>query len=170
MILTVNELRQHIASGLGDDALQRLLEAAEIDITAKFGAVGSLTEYSNGGYELLVLGRRPGSVSSVVELADTTSSLTLAADDYRVEGFLLRRLDTGTNPRDCWHGRVKVVHTPADTEVDRVRVQLALVKLDLALSGYSSEATQNESRSPDDYQSARDRVLETYTSDAVLVA
>jgi hypothetical protein len=170
MILTVTELRQHVASGLPDDALKRLLEAAENDITAKFGTAGSVTEYADGGHELLVLARPVGTVTTVQELADTSDPLTLSTNDYRIEGFMLRRLETGTNPRSAWFGRVKVIHTPPDTEVDRVRLQVALVKLDLAYSGYASEATQDESRTPmPDYQLARRRLLETYSSDSLMV-
>ena len=169
MILTVTQLREHISSGLTDDALQRLLEAAENDITAKFGAAGSVTEYPVYGFDLLVLSRRVGTVSSVKEYFDS-DPLTLSTDDYRVDGFMLKRLDTGTNPRTYWAGEVQVIHTPADTEVDRVRLQLALVKLDLAYSGYTAEATQDESRSPmPDYQLARRRLLGSYTSETVLV-
>jgi len=170
VILTVTQLRQHVTSGLSDDALQRLAEAAEKDITAKFGAAGEVTEYLDGGYQQLVLRRRVGTITSVTESSDTDDPLVLADDDYRVEGYLLRRLDTGTNPGTTWQGEVKVVHTPPDTEVDRVRLQVALVKLDLAYSGYAAEATQDESRTPmPDYQLARRRLLQTYSSDALLV-
>jgi len=170
VILTVTELRQHVASGLPDDALMRLLEAAENDITAKYGSAGAVTEYLDGGFEKLVLGRRVGIITSVKEYADTDSPTTLATDDYRIDGYMLWRLDTGTNPGTAWAGQVQVIHTPPDTEVDRVRLQVALVKLDLSYSGYTAEATQDESRSPmPDYQLARRRVLNTYTSDALLV-
>lgn len=170
MILTVTELRQHVASGLPDDALMRLLEAAENDITAKFGAAGAVTEYLDGGFETLVLGRRVGTITSVKEWFDTAAPTTLSTDDYRIDGYMLHRLDTGTNPRSTWAGQVQVIHTPPDTEVDRVRLQVQLVKLDLAYSGYTAEATQDESRSPmPDYNLARRRVLNTYTSDVLLV-
>lgn len=169
MILTVTQLRQHVASGLADDALMRLLEAAENDITAKYGAAGAVTEYHDGGFEALVLGRRVGTITSVKETFDT-DALTLSTNDYRIDGYMLWRLATGDNPGYAWSGQVQVVHTPPDTEVDRVRLQVALVKLDLAYSGYVAESTQDESRSPmPDYQLARRRLLNTYTSDALLV-
>jgi len=170
MILTVTQLRQHVTSGLNDDALQRLLEDAERDITARFGAAGEVTEYLDGGWRELVLRRRAGTITTVTEASEGDDALILEDDDYRVHGYLLRRLDTGTNPRSTWQGEVKVVHTPPDTEVDRVRLQVALVKLDLAYSGFVAEATQDESRSPmPDYQLARRRLLQTYSSDALLV-
>lgn len=171
MILTVDQLRQHITSGLGDDVLQRMLTDAEVDIISALGEAGAVTEYIEGGHELLVLQRQAGTITTVTEYADTDSESELADDDYRVEGFMLRRLNTGTNPSYTWLGRVKVEHTPTDDHATRIRLQVALVKLDLAFSGYAAEATQDESRSPiGDYQLARTRILRSATREAVMVA
>jgi hypothetical protein len=107
----------------------------------------------------------------VQEYADTDSPDTLAADDYRADAYCLFRLDTGTNPGTYWKGQVKVVHTPPTDVRDRIRLQIALVKLDLSYSAYTSEATQDEQRSPmPDYSRERKRILASVTSDAVLLA
>ena len=75
MLLTVTQLRQHVTSGLGDDALQRLLEVAENDITAAAGDEGAQTEYQRGGFEALVLDHPMGTATSVTERAEDRKSV-----------------------------------------------------------------------------------------------
>jgi hypothetical protein len=135
MILTVTELRGHVTSGLADGDLQRLLDAAEDDITRVAGPLDSATEYRPGGHDSIVLDQRPSAVASVKEMFDTPAVLTLASNDYRVEGYILWRLWTGTNPRYWWWGRVQVIHTPVQNLAERQRAQIALVKLDLSVAG-----------------------------------
>ncbi len=136
MLLTVTELRGHISSGLGDAELQRLLDAAEDDITRVAGPLDAATEYHPGGYGSIVLDQRPSTVTSVKEMFDLPSVMTLSANDYRVEGYILRRLWTGTNPRYYWWpGVVQTIFVPVQNVAERQRAQIALVKLDLAVAG-----------------------------------
>lgn len=141
MLLTVDELRVHIASSLSDDALRDLLDAAEADITAAAEALASaITERHSGGYATLVLDHPTGTIASVTESSDTTTPVILATDDYRVDGYILTRLTTGTHPASWWTGLVTVVHTPPDDEARRRRAQVALVRLDLSMAaGVTSE-------------------------------
>ena len=131
-LLTVSEAREAIDTSLTDDRLQELLDAAEQDIIDAAGDSSSQTEHAKGGHSWLVLSRPVGTVSSVTERADTSSTLVLSADDYRVDGYRIKRLTTGTNPRSWWDGLVKVVHAPASTAAERKRAQVALVNLELA--------------------------------------
>ena len=141
MLMTVDECRAYVSSSLTDDALLLLLIATEADITAAAGAMAAQTVYIRGGYESLVLDHPAGTMTSVTERSDTPGPLLLAADDYRVDGYILHRLTTGTNPRPFWLGLVKVVHTPPEAEAERVRAQVALVRLELAVaSGVVSES------------------------------
>jgi hypothetical protein len=82
-----------------------------------------------------MLSRPAASIGTVIE-DYWGSETTLAADDYEVRssGQTLRRLHTGTNPAYHWRGRVDVTYTPAVDADTRKRVQLELVKLDLAFS------------------------------------
>jgi hypothetical protein len=131
MLLTVDELRTYITTGLSDDAVLGLLDAAEHDL----GSIDAVTERKDGGYAALVLDRRVGTITTVKEDIDTAAPLTLSSNDYRVDGYILHRLDTGTNPRWTWNGEVEVIHTPADDLAERKRAQVALIRLDLSIQG-----------------------------------
>lgn len=127
--LTVDELRDFVSSTLSDASLQLLLDAAydEIEDAAPSAEVAELIGPVRG--DLIMLGRAAASVEHVYE-----NDVEIAADDYelRPSGTTLRRLSTGTNPAYAWRGRVDVRYLPdVDTTV-RKRVQLELVKLDLA--------------------------------------
>ena len=127
MTLTVAQLRTFVTSSLVDDALQTLLDAAAASIVDVTGATGEVTEYLNGHYPRIVTSRLIGTVTSVTE-----DDVTLAADDYRASGYVLTRLDDGTNPRSAWGSEVVVVYASPDATAEYDRVQLELVKLDLA--------------------------------------
>lgn len=140
-LLTVSQIREAVDTSLSDDRVQDILDATEQDIIGAAGATDEQTEYVPGGYfSHLVLSRPVGVIDSVTEQADTAAALELAADDYRVDGYILKRLTTGTNPRSWWNGLVKVVHDPADRLAERKRAQIALFRLELAYSsGVTSE-------------------------------
>lgn len=132
-ILTVAQLRTHIAYPTGTDAdaaLQRLLNAAEEAILEAIGAAGALTELHTGGYLHLILSRPITTMTTVIEDVDG-ESLTLASDDYRftVGGFVLERLSTGTNPRSTWLGRVSTLYTPVADTSTRELVQIELCRI-----------------------------------------
>jgi hypothetical protein len=134
MLLTVDELREFITTGLTDDALQILLDATERDIIAAAGDPVEQTEYVQGGYPALVLSRPMPApdygLISVTEASDSTSPVLLEEDDYRIDGYILHRLTTGTNPRTYWYGLVQVVFMPPDRDDERKRAQVALIQLD----------------------------------------
>lgn len=134
-ILTVDELRKHVNSDLVDDALQRLLDAAEEAIVDRAGAPGARTEIVGGGSRFISVARPISAVTSVTE-AWLETSTTLSADDYLIRSgdLLIERLNTGTNPRRTWYGDVTVVYTPVDDTETREAVQIDLVKLALAYS------------------------------------
>jgi hypothetical protein len=138
MILTVDELRQHVDFPTGsdaDDALQRLLDASEADIVRAVGAPGAVTEYVDGGWTTLITSRPIASLTSVTLDFDGTP-LAVETDDYRFTtgGQVLHRLATGTNPGYYWSGKVEVIYTPADDEAIRAAVQVDLIRLALSVS------------------------------------
>lgn len=135
-ILTVDELREHVNSGLPDDALQRLLDAAEAAIVGRAGAAGERTEIVGGGNRFVSLAR-PLDAAQTVAITEQTpygsTVTTLSANDYLVRngGMLLERLSTGDNPRQTWYGYVTVTYTPESDEALRRGVQIDLVNLQL---------------------------------------
>ena len=173
MILSVSELREHVNTDLGDDALQRLLDAAEWAIVNRAGATGARTEIASGGYRFIVLARPAASISSVVETAGWSDSvgasdITLAADDYLVGAgeMLIERLITGTNQRSVWGARVTTVYTPVDDDPVRIECQIALCQLALnyqpglaeeTIGTWTERFTNNSAWSN---QAERDSILE----------
>lgn len=133
MILTVDQLRDHVSSELAADALQRLIDSAEEAIVGRAGPPGARTEMVGGGGSFVALERPASAITSVSETWWSTTT-ALAADDYlvRPDGYLLQRIGTGTNPRWRWWGRVTIVYTPVDDTSTREEVQIALVKLSLS--------------------------------------
>lgn len=144
MALTVDQLREHVTTSLGNDALQRLLNDAYGVIDEELGPTGNVTVSQRAGNgPLLPLARDAETIVSVTEDA-TGTPLALAADDYRLRpsGGLLERLRTGTNPRHRWYGIVDVTLTPADDAAARDRAAIDLVRLELnfnpGLASYST--------------------------------
>jgi hypothetical protein len=128
--LSVVEFREHVTSALGDEALQALLNAAYAAIVRRVGPEASAVERLAGASgPLLLLNRAASSITSVTE-----DGTLLDALDYllRPSGMTIERLRTGPNPRLYWRGWVDVVSTPLVDTAERIRVTIALVKLDLA--------------------------------------
>jgi len=131
VILTVDQLRGYITTTVSDTDLLPLLDAAEQDI----GGMDAVTERKQGGWATLVLDRRVGTITTVKEDIETASPLTLSTDDYRVDGYMLHRLDDGTNPYTIWQGEVEVIHAPYDDLAARKLAQVALIRLELTRQG-----------------------------------
>lgn len=145
MALTPAQFREHHPTSLVDAALQRLIDAAEGAITARFGAIASFSDRRRGGSLLLFLSRPAASISSVTERYGDPLGVTdvlLSANDYTLlpGGLTLRREYTGAHPADRWTDDVVVVFVPADDSAQRTRVTIALVQLDISHNpGLSSE-------------------------------
>jgi hypothetical protein len=149
-LLTVEELREHVASGLPDDALERLLDAAEAAINAEIGPAGQRVEHVDGGGTVLILRHPAASVALVRE-----NGRDVDADDYHIEGYLIRR------DRGRWGSRVAVTYTPADDDATRKAVQIALVQLDLNYEpGMEQQTAGNWNEMfVGDYEAERRKVL-----------
>lgn len=169
MTLTVDDLRGHVESSLGDDALGLLLDAAYEAIDKVLGPAGydgagsTVSEYlTTGPGPLLMLSRPASAITSVLEGPDETA---LASDDYALVGDqLVRRLDTGTNPRSRWLSPVQPVYEAVPDASERDRAAIALVKLDLNHEpGVASERLNDHSitfsSSSDAYTADRDAIL-----------
>jgi len=157
--------------------LQRLLDAAEEAILI---AVGSYLAVSGADDEineiitprsvgpLLRLSRRARSIASVIE-GDTT----LAADDYSLgsSGYILRRLDTGTNAAGYWLNRVYIQYQPMSDEALREMAQIELAKLDIAINPLLLSQTigswAESYRQGKSYPEQRAEILGSITGEAV---
>ncbi len=133
MSLSVDQLREHIQSTLGDDALQRLLDDSAAEIERYAGESGDVTELIDGGYPRLSLARAAGTITSITETVGSTV-YNLGSSDYRIRawGYDLERLVTGaTHPSSVWRRLVTVRYTPVDADAIRTLVQLDLIRLQL---------------------------------------
>lgn len=140
MTLTVDQFREHVTSSLGDEAIQRLLDAAYESIilaAGPYASDGTITEIltPRGIGPLLMLSRQAESVSEVIE-GTGASATTLAADDYELSqsGNILRRLSDGTNAALYWRYRTFVTYLPQSDLAIRDVAQLELVKLEIAFN------------------------------------
>lgn len=140
-ILTPAKFRSHQATTLEDEALQDYINAAEAAILGRYGPVAEFTDRrGRPGYpggQLLFTSRRVGSITSVTERYGDVLGITdivLNPNDYTLlpDGQALRREYTGAHPADRWTDVVNVVYVPFDDTAERLRVAIALVKLDLA--------------------------------------
>jgi hypothetical protein len=142
VILTVEEFRSLSDSALEDDALQLVLDAAEQEIVRAAGAADSATELLTVNVHQVALSRKAESITSISEQRSPWSvPLLLAADDYRLhpDGYVVERLNTGTNPRWRWSGRIEVAYVPFDDDAIRASVQRDLVTL---METYAPGVTQ----------------------------
>lgn len=139
-ILTVSKFREHQSTALPDSALQDYIDAAESAIVGRYGAIASFTDrrgrpgYPGGMF--LYLSRRAASITSITERYGDVLGITdvvLSSNDYTLlpDGLTLRREYTGAHPADRWTEVVNVVLLPYDDTAERLRVAIALVKLDI---------------------------------------
>jgi hypothetical protein len=160
-LLTVAQIRQHIETDLEDDALQRIIDAEDAEITRRFGATSTQTDVLKGGSEYLFLSRKATTIASVTEEVYETTT-TLATDDYDLWwNQALERDPDGTNGRTTWGERVTVVYTPQDITAQRRGVLIALVQLAVRYNGVQSESvgSGDYSAASYDYQRERERLF-----------
>ena len=168
-LLTVDELREHVENtALGDDALQRLLDAAEADINSWCGplVLGSgdaweeIEEHFYGreaGQSILRLKHYPDSVSEVAiydYLEDETLLVEGREEDYVVDGQLLRRYGY------YWGYHTKVTYVPRSSASQRRAALILLVQLAINVQpgqGFTGAATWQETYK--DYETEKQHIL-----------
>ena len=134
-LLAIAQLRDNFETDLVDDAITRLLDAAEAAIDKQSGALAAQTDSVEGLTRSVFASRPIGSITSVTEIINDASTV-LASDDYRQIGNRqLRRLADGTNGRSLWGDEVVIVYAPVSDVKQRTRVQLDLVKLAIQYQG-----------------------------------
>jgi hypothetical protein len=118
-----------------------------------------------------MLSRRAAEIVTVSE-----GTTTLAANDYRLRsGTVLHRLSTGTNPAHRWRDwrGIDVEYLPESDVAERIRVQIALVQLDLAYApGVVSEKIGDwtETFSPSgDHAKDREAIIATLNATSAVM-
>lgn len=162
-LLTINQIKQHVETDLGRDAIQRLIDDAEAEIVRHFGPHGDssnpITEDCEGGGEFIFLSRPYDSLTSVTE-RESEEDTVLETDDYRsyYGRRALKRQSSGTNGRTRWADDVRVVYT-ADDRDRRRRVMVDLLRLEIQYSGLKSEKSGNYSESQVEYEAEKTKIL-----------
>jgi hypothetical protein len=124
---------------LGDDALQRVIDANEaymVRILGPHARVGSpAVEVIRGGTASLFPRQPVGSVLTVEEQnGGDTTWYTRAANDYLLidGGLTVRRLSTGDNAASRWASLVRLTYVPRHNLEERILALLELVGTDVA--------------------------------------
>jgi hypothetical protein len=163
--MTLAVLRTFVETDLADAALQVILSAAEEDITEAVGADTTMVELRDAhGESVLWLARSCATMGAITETDDGGTVVTLDATDYELDTANNRRIerigdDTATHPASGWTGRVSLTYAPGDLN-RRNRAIAQLVELDLAFRpGAKSENIGDHSRSMQDYDAERARII-----------
>ena len=168
MILTVAQAREHITTSLGNDGLERLLDAAEEAIIRAAGPAiddyirTDVTERCRPSGSLLRLTRR---AISIVEIREGTT--VLGSGDYELSstGYVLLRTPDGHH----WY-RPEVTYAPWTDTASREVAQIGLVRLELnfnpALAGYTTGSDSETFATGIPYKDQRDSILASLVEDA----
>ena len=164
-LVTIAELKEHIETDLSDTALQRIIDANDAMIIARFGALVAETETRYFGMvevssAMFWLARMASAVTSAIETIGTTDT-TLSADDYSLDsnGMILRRLATGTNGAEFWGEKVIVQYVPQDKTAQRTLALVNLCRIDIITNGLKLEATGDYKAVSADYSAEREKII-----------
>ena len=133
MLLSVAELREQVTTALPDAALQRLLDAAEADITSWTWPVGQAVTELVHGSRFLTLDHRAETIVSVSQTVVGVGTPPTILDPLTyalTSGGYVIALTSSTTAGDY-----VVVYQPLDNTAERKRVQVAIVKDDVAYEG-----------------------------------
>lgn len=170
VLMTTDEMREHIETALEDTALQRLMDSAEDDINQHCGllTIGDYDEpdtvtewFSRSVRESVLYTKQPLlSVESVTEmttghdLADVETELVLD-EEYWTDGYSIRRKDGYT-----FGHRVRVVYVPKNTVNRRRATLIQLVKLEINVDpGTGFEGAGSWQHTSQDYEQQRQHLL-----------
>ena len=158
-LMAISQVREHVETGLVDDALERFMDSVEEDIDQEFGAVASQVDDLEGKTKLLFTTRPISSITSIVETVGTTDT-TLATNDYKKRhNSQIDRLNTGTNSRTKWGDRVLVTYVPVDDTKRRQMVYIRLIELAVKYNALKGENAGDYSSQSAEYEKERLGIL-----------
>ena len=169
--LSVAELQAQVETDYANDTLQLIIDAVEQDIVQHIGAsTGQVTEFD--AVSLLTEIRLPvqgASITTIVEYTDAASNptkTTLSADDYELsdDGWFIRRLSDGTNPRSRWGWHAVVTFEPTDDTARRKQAAIQLARMEIIHTGYSSERSGDWNAASRDLSKERSKILRRLNS------
>jgi len=156
-MITPEEVRQHCETDLGEEALQRLIDAAQAEVEAAAGPIGELTVPVQvwPGNHRFHLSRPAQSIAEVKEghWIDDLETVDPALYALVTSGYALERI------RGTWARWVQVRYTPVQDLSRREGVILDLVKLALQYEGLHSQEAGDYSATYLDYTAERAKLL-----------
>ena len=157
MILTPDQFREHVVTALEDDALKRLLDAAEASIIEVAGPPGAeIVELVEGGYGRLALSRPAVEIVAVREGYGTTWTDRTIVDDYTFVPTSILRRTLGYR----WQPWVEVTYVPANDAALRMQAQIKLVELELnSPAGINQNSAGGFSEQYANYEDERQEIL-----------
>ena len=165
-LLTPTQMREHIENDLSDTELQRVIDAAEQDIVQRYGPHVTQTDELDECQlsTALFLSRPAATITTVTEEIHVSGDIdqtVLSANDYDLtaDGFRLRRLSSGDNPRATWGDVVVIAYVPVDESSKREGVEIAMVKLDIQFGGLDSEKVGDYAATQQKYEENRNKAL-----------
>lgn len=164
--VTIDTIRDHVETGINDEALGLLLDDAVGEVEGRFGTDSQRTERYFGGGEFIRLQRPALSIASIAELNEQRYPLyTLVSTDYDLlnNGRTIQRLTRNT----VWYWRywasiVDVTYTPIPEQTVRDRVTIDLVKLAVQYNALQQEQVGGRTgymSLSQDYLKERERLL-----------
>lgn len=160
-LVTPDMLKEHVETDLSAEALQRVIDGVEADITVRAGVQGAdVTERISGRDKFLFLAQAAQVIGTVNEISYGTTT-ALSADDYQIwnGGWQLERLSTGTHGARYWGNVVEVTYTPAEDDARRTMVAINLCKLELQFNGLVQESAGGYNMTVGDYEKKRRDIL-----------
>jgi hypothetical protein len=165
----LDQVREHVETGLVDDALLRLIDDATVEVESRFGDDSAQTEYFQPAGRRVVLKRAATSITSVDYLDSSgTSFQTLAPTDYRLRNRrIIERLAGGasydwvTNYDNPGWGslELRVVYVPEPEIALRDRIVIDLVRLAVQYEALAQQGVGDYNMQSLNYLNERERLL-----------
>lgn len=167
-LMTVDEMREHVETALSDDALQRLMDAAEDDINDHAGLLtmedydtaAERTEWVTNQFRNRMI-RVKMPVESIVSITSVysgnptdTEDPLVDDEDYWFDGVNIHRKGY------FWGDRVEVVYIPKNTLSQRRACLILLVRLAInSEPGIGFEGAATWQSTSQDYEQSKQRIL-----------
>ena len=158
-LISLEDLRDHLETGLVDDALEQLVDDIDTDIIRLFGPHdGELTIKTRPGsfMKMAVLPRPAASVASISHRHDLhTDETSIEVEDYElIHGGRALHKRWG-----FWHQNVTVTFTPVEDNKRRVQVLVDVARLELQFTGVLRQQTGSYTEWTLDLVKERNRIL-----------
>lgn len=165
-LLTVTQIREHIQTSLVDDAVQRLINDADAEITRRLGPLDLQTEVLDGNSLYIFLQRKAIAIDSAVErefadLETAPTDYTLSSNDYNLlsDGYQVERLKDGNNPHTNWRDKVTIIYVPEDETYQRTRILIDLVRLSIQYSAVKGQSALGTRVDYAEYDKEREKIF-----------